>query len=243
MIASYNGAGVGDERYSFKLRAPGKLIWIPSWERPKRSENAMAFQAVPDTVEIDMIFTQNGITVQNVFYAEKTGGYVLSDLEDLASAVDLQWQGTWRDQQPDEVTYLRTEVRGLAEENDLVAIDSFSTNNGTHVGDAMPNNVTFSVKKVSGLTGRSARGRTYWIGVPRTELTAADENEIESDYVAEMITSVDSIRTAIGGVSTWEPVLVSRFKDGAARAEGVTFPWIGTTSVDNRIDTQRGRLN
>ncbi len=203
----------------------------------------MAFQAVPNTVEINMIFTQNGITAQNVFYAERGGGYILSHLEDLAAAIDAQWQGTWRDQQPDEVTYLRTEVRGLAVENDLIAIDSTSTNNGTHVGDAMPNNVTFAVKKLSGLTGRSARGRTYWIGVPRTELLAADENEVEPAYVAEMITSVDSIRTAIGGVSTWEAVLVSRFSNGAARAEGKTFPWVDTVSVNNRIDTQRGRLS
>lgn len=203
----------------------------------------MGFQAVPDTVEINMIFTQNGITAQNVFYAERGGGYILSHLEDLAAAIDAQWQGTWRDQQPDEVTYLRTEVRGLSVENDLIAIDSTSTNNGTHVGDAMPNNVTFAVKKSSGLTGRSARGRTYWIGVPRTELLAADENEVEPAYVAEMIASIDSIRIAISGVSTWDPVLVSRFSGGVARAEGVTFPWVDTVSVNNRIDTQRGRLS
>lgn len=203
----------------------------------------MAFQPVPDTVEVNMIFTQNGIIVQNVFYAERSGGYSLLLLEDLAAAVDAQWQGTWRDQQPDEVAYLRTEVRGLATENDLIAIDDTSANNGTHVGDAMPNNVTLSVKKVSGLTGRSARGRTYWIGVPRTELTAADENEVEVAYVAEVVTSVDSIRIAIGGVSTWVPVLVSRFSNGVARSEGKTFPWIGTVSVNNRIDTQRGRLS
>lgn len=203
----------------------------------------MAFQAVPDTVEISLIFTQNGVAVQNVFYAEREGGYELADLTALADAIDAQWQGTWRDQQPDEVDYLRTEVRGLAEEHDLLAVNDDSANSGTHVGDAMPNNVTFSVKKISGLTGRSARGRTYWIGVPRTELTAADENVIEAAYVAEMITSVDSIRSAIGGVGTWNPVLVSRFTGGAARSVGITFPWIGTVSVNNRVDTQRGRLS
>lgn len=203
----------------------------------------MVFQAVPDTVEINLIFTQNDVIVQNVFYALHPGGYNLLAISALAAAIDAQWQGTWRDQQPDEVVYLRTEVRGLAFENDIMAVNNDSTNPGTHVGDAMPNNVTFSLKKVSGLTGRSARGRTYWIGVPRTELTAADENIVESAYVAEMVTSVDSIRGAINGQGTWEAVLVSRFSGGVQRAEGVTFDWIDTVSVDNRIDTQRGRLS
>lgn len=202
----------------------------------------MAFQPVVDTVEIDMIFTQNGQVAQNVFYARLPGGYAISDLLSLAAAVDVQWQGTWRAQQVDEVVYVRTEVRGLAVENDLLAIDGTSTNPGTHAGAAMPNNVTIAIKKQSGLTGRSARGRTYWIGVPHVELTLADENVIQAAYSASIIASVDSIRNAISSVGLWEPVLVSRFSNGAKRASGVTFPWVSTSIVNNVCDSQRGRL-
>lgn len=202
----------------------------------------MAFQPVPNTVEIDMIFTLNGVAAQNVFYAELPAGYVLADLVALAAQIDVNWQGNWRTEQPGEVTYLRTEVRGLAVPNDLIATDATSTNPGTHISAALPNNVTFSIKKESGLTGRSARGRTYWIGVPTNTLTPVDENLLTQAYVDLIVANVDTVRTSILAVPNWLPVLVSRFTEGLPRAFGVTFPWISTTNVDRRVDTQRGRL-
>lgn len=202
----------------------------------------MAFQPVINTVEIDLIFTQSGEIAQNVFYAELDGGYTLTDLEDMASRIDEQWNGTWKVRQNAEVTYLRTEVRGLEVQNDLIATDDTNTGPGTHIGTALPNNVTFSIKKESGLTGRSARGRTYWIGIPQSELEVDSENLLQSDYVALLVAAVDDIREAILTVGAWQPVLVSRFANGVARDEGLTFPWISTSNVDLRIDTQRRRL-
>jgi hypothetical protein len=202
----------------------------------------MAFQPVEDTVEIDMIFTYNGVTAQNVFYAELPSGYNLTDLEDLAAQVDVNWQGNWRTEQPSEVQYLRTEVRGLAVINDLFVSDDTSSNAGTHIGDALPNNVTFAIKKESGQTGRSARGRTYWIGIPADEITEEDENQLEDAFIALIVANVDSVRTSIAAVQGWNPVLVSRFTGGAQRAEGKTFPWLATSNVGTRIDTQRRRL-
>lgn len=206
-------------------------------------ENAMAFQPVPNCVEIDMIFTMNSITSQNVFYAEMAGGYLLGDLQALATQIDIQWQGTWRSEQPPEVDYVRTEVRGLAVINDLQASANANANPGINPSPVLPGNVTFAVKKESGLTGRSARGRTYWIGIPQNQITAADENQLAAAFIADLVTNVDSIRTAIAAVGTWLPVLVSRFTGGATRPFGVTFPWISTTNVGTRIDTQRRRLS
>lgn len=202
----------------------------------------MAFQPVVDTVEIDMIFTLNGVTAQNVFYAELVGGYVLADLVALATQIDVNWQGNWRADQPAEVTYVRTEIRGLALPNDITASNNTSTNPGTHVSAALPNQVTFAIKKESGLTGRSARGRTYWIGIPQNQINPADENLITGSYQTAIVNNVDTVRTSIIAVPLWVPVLLSRFSEGVQRPFGETFPWVSTTSVDNRVDTQRGRL-
>ncbi len=135
----------------------------------------MAFQPVVDTVEIDIIFTMNGIAAQNVFYAELVGGYVMADLVARATQIDLYWQGNWRTEQPLEVTYVRTEVRGLALQNDIATRDNTSSNPGSDPSATQTNNVTFAIKKESGLTGRSARGRTYWIGIPQNKILGADE--------------------------------------------------------------------
>lgn len=214
----------------------------PDFKKRSLLENAMAFQAVPDTVSIQIIYTQNAVFVQNSFYAELVGGYVLADLVALAAGIDGQVQGTWKAQQNPNAIYVRTEVRGLALENDITASDNTNAGPGVFVSEAVSNNVTLSVKKTSGLTGRSARGRTYWIGIPRTQLDPVNENLYLGAYVTAVEAAVDSIRTQINALPLWVPVLVSRFTAGLARPTGITFPWTGSTCVDNIVDTQRGRL-
>lgn len=202
----------------------------------------MAFQSVPNTAEIDVIYTYNGETVQNVFYAEKSGGYNQSDIQELADEIDIAVGQNWTDIQPAEAVYDRTEVRGLDAENDLIATANTNAGPGIAVGSALPNNATFSVKKISGLTGRSARGRSYWIGIPTSELLASNENFLKTAFADEVVTEIGRIRTRINTTSTWEAVLVSRFAGGAKRAMGKTFPWTGVVKVNEVIDTQRSRL-
>lgn len=202
----------------------------------------MAFQAVLDTAEINMIFSQNGVTVQNTHYARLPGGYNQIDLQALADKIDTLFLITFVTEVTNETIYLRTEVRGLANENDLVATQNAGTAPGTHTGNNLPNNVTFAIKKSSGLTGRSARGRIFWIGVPRTELDGLDENLLIAAYAAQIVADIDFIRVSIATVGLWEPVLVSRFTNGAKRPTGTTFPWISTSNVDLIVDTHRGRL-
>lgn len=202
----------------------------------------MAFQPVPDVASIEIIYTQNGEPMQNSFYAHLAGGYIQVDLQLLATAIDVQVQGTWKTQQAADAVYVRTEVRGLAVINDRIATDNSNAGPGTHAGGSLPNNCTLVVKKSSGQTGRSARGRTYWIGCARTQLTLANDNVFEAVYVQDVVAAVDSIRAAIGGAGLWSPALVSRYTAGAQRPFGITFPWVSCSAVDNNVDTQRGRL-
>lgn len=202
----------------------------------------MAFQAVPDTAEIDVIFTNNSVGLQNSYYAELPGGYLQSNLQALADTVDLVVGTSWLLELPPESNYVRTEVRGLAVENDLTAQQNLSAGPGTNVSATMPNQVTFSIKKTSGLTGRSARGRTYWAAIPSAMVDPADENFLLAVEAAKLVANVEFLRTNLIGLALWNPVLVSRFSGGAQRAIGVTFPWTGTSNVDLRIDTLRGRL-
>lgn len=202
----------------------------------------MAFQPVPDTVEIDIIYTLNSKRVQNVFYAFDSGGYLLADLQALADAVDTQVHGTWKSQQAIDAVYVRTEVRGLAFLNDITAEQNANAGPGVFAGATLPNNVTFAIKKTSGLTGRSARGRTYWIGLAQTMLLGSDENFVEAAWAADAVAAVESIRNTIRTTLDWEAVLVSRFFEGEARLAGVTFPWTGSSNVDLRVDTNRNRL-
>lgn len=202
----------------------------------------MAFQPVINTAEIDVIYTLNLEVCQNVFYAKFGGAYTQANLQALADAVGGAVQGNWLPLQPPEAAFIRTEVRGLTIENDFFAISLIGAGSGGDIVEAYPNNVTFSIKKASGLTGRSARGRTYWIGIPQDKTSAPDENHITDAYRDALVLAVSAIKDTINAEFNWDAVLVSRFSGGVKRPTGVTFDWATTLAVDKRIDTQRNRL-
>ncbi len=202
----------------------------------------MAFQKVVNTVEIAVIGSVNGKVIQNTFYAEHDTPYNLADVVSLIDSIDNNVGIGWLPDQASDYDYLRTEGRGLEFENDVFASNNDSAGSGSGASSSLPNNVTISIKKESGLTGRSARGRTFWMAPLKGELVVANENFFESAYVALIVADVDLIRSTITGLAGWQAVLVSRFSGGLERDEGETFNWLTTVAVDNRVDTQKGRL-
>lgn len=200
----------------------------------------MAYQRVPETAEITVNFTVNAIPQQNTFYARKSGGYSTADLAALAGAVDAAVGTYWLDDMTTAALYVKTVVRGLDLEFDQIVEDVGSTGPGTQPTSEQPANVSFAIKKLSGLTGRSARGRIYVIGMYESAF-GADTNYVTSAYAAQWAGNVDQIRVAINTIG-WTPVLVSRYSGGTKRPEGITFVWTGSTYTDLRVDSRRDRL-
>ena len=200
----------------------------------------MAFQSVPNTAEITFVSSQNNETVVNTVHAEKLGGYSGADIIALADAMDIAFKNHILTQTVTDVLYLRTEVRGLNSINDFLAINSDNTGNGSIAGPGLPSNVTISVKRSSAQTGRSARGRWFWIGLAAGELLV-NENLVDPNVAANKALGLDALRNDIT-LAGWDPVIVSRFTLGLQRPIGVTFEWLTTTVVNNEVDSQRGRL-
>ena len=200
----------------------------------------MVFQAVPDTAEIVIEFFANTVTMKNVIHALKPGGYSLADLTVLASTVDANVASAWLAEISQDVSYVQTTVTGLASINDLQVIDGSSSAIGLVAAPALPGNVTLAVKKTSGLTGRNARGRLFWIGLTTGQLDA-NENQVGSATAAAIVSNIESMRASIAG-TVWTPVIVSRFLNKVKRATGVTFPWTGNSTVDRNVDSMRPRL-
>ncbi len=200
----------------------------------------MAFQAVPDTVEVTIVWSQNLENLTNTFHAKKAGGYVQADLTTLAAAVDTLVASDILPVTCQDCLYVRTEVRGLAVENDLFAQNGASSGSGGVLVEGVPNNVTISLKKTSGFTGRSARGRWYFCGMSVNDLET-NENQVKQTAVDGYVAAIEVLR---GGVlaGAFVPVIVSRFTGGALRAVGVTFNWLSTTAVNINVDSQRNRL-
>ncbi len=200
----------------------------------------MAFQRVPETAEAVTKYTAGTKNVLMTFYARFIGGYSTSDLVNLASNVDGRVGLDFLPIQSNNIVYNNTTVRGLDKENDEEVVDSDATGFGGVTSPALPNNVTFAVKRLSGLTGRSARGRVFWLGMPTSDL-ATDENFIKGPESLAILGAIDGMRVALT-LSGWSPVIVSRFTGGVKRAEAVTFTWLLTSITDERVDSSRGRL-
>lgn len=200
----------------------------------------MAFQAVPETAEVNTIYEQEGITLQMTFYARFEGGYSQTDVQNLANLADFGVGAYFLPIQTDGVSYIRSEARGLAVLNDVAASANANAGPGLNASGSLPNQVTIAIQRNAGLTGRSARGRIFWIGLARDDISA-DENFVNPLDVTAIVAAVANFRGQLDQ-SGWDPVIVSRYTGGSQRPEGVTFPWLNTLAVDARVDTLRGRL-
>ncbi len=200
----------------------------------------MAFQAVPDAAECVIKYLGNSVNTHNVVHATKLGGYNLADLVALAVAVDLAVSTSWLPRQSLDWSYVNTTVRGLAFLNDQETVNNTGAGVGGDLTGGLPNNVTFSVKRTSGLTGRNARGRLYWVGIPRDQIQA-DENKMIITDADAIVTAIDALRVGITGTA-WTAAIVSRFLDSVERPTGVTFEWKQTSYANINIDSQRRRL-
>lgn len=111
---------------------------------------------------------------------------------------------------------------------------------GTYTGDALPNNVTWAIKFLTGLAGRSHRGRNYVAGlseagVSNNALASLDADGFTGDY-----------RMLLGGggivPEEWQWGVLSRFHLGSPRVQGLFTPITGVSYTDLKVDSQRNRL-
>jgi hypothetical protein len=109
---------------------------------------------------------------------------------------------------------------------------------GTFPDDqGMPSNVTVAVKWTTGLRGRSYRGRTYHIGIPRS---CVEGNLVATEYVADLKDAYQTLInrfTQTGGAM----VIASRQNNSVIRETGVSTP-VTAVSIEHTIDSQRRRL-
>lgn len=200
----------------------------------------MAFQPVPNTAQVEVIFTSNGSIVENVYHVEKPAPWSQPELQDLNEAFEDWWRINLAGHQPTTMVLQRIDSRDLTAES--APFDSrpcVGACAGTDVSAALPNNATLAVKWTTGLTGRSFRGRTYHIGLGEDKVVG---DTVQDAHRLELQTAYNALRTALQQIDpTWVLVVVSRITNGVPRPSGVTTP-IVAASVNGTVDSQRRRL-
>jgi hypothetical protein len=136
-------------------------------------------------------------------------------------------------------TFVSVTVRGLELENDTVVVSTAAAGLGAQASTPLPNNAAFVITKRSLQTGKSARGRFYWGGIPQNALgSVVTITQGFADGLVEMLEALLALLQAIN----WVLVIVSRYSNGVKRTEGLTFQIASFEARNTLLDSQRGRL-
>lgn len=203
----------------------------------------MAFQPAPTCAQVTLRFvdsTDGTFIGENTLNFRNQAGvaFVLSELQLLVTTIADWWSTTLSPITSIDATLASISARALDSE-EAPYWEVTIGDDGTQVGDRVSANVTLSVSFRTGLTGRSARGRAYMVGMAETQVSG---NQVTPAYAGAVVAAWEALGAAVSGEG-FDHVVLSRFTGGAARP--VASPRIITsyTLTDNRVDTQRDRLN
>jgi len=109
---------------------------------------------------------------------------------------------------------------------------------GSVASPRQPGNVTIAIKFLTGATGRSRRGRLFWMGLTEGQVAG---NTVDGNLVADIVEAFGAVQDAMLAIG-WQFVVVSRVQDGVTLTNGIPYPVTSVTVTDLRVDTMRGRL-
>lgn len=195
---------------------------------------------IPNTARVCLRYTQNGQQTCNIFHVEGPAELTEANLIDIAEVFKAWWDASMQGLTVSTTTLDAIEVRDVsADGQEGILYTTGLPLAGTDANVPLPNNVTFATKLLTGLTGRSRRGRSYFAGVPADAL-ATDKQHISSSW---QVLVKDAFETLIPLLVTagFEWVVASTISGGVPRTTGLTTPITGI-AVNTALDSQRRRL-
>lgn len=196
------------------------------------------FIPAPNCALIEVLGSQAGWPCEWTIGARFGSAYSLTNLTALAAAIDGWFNESMLPLQSASTTYEGITVRGLSSEEDL-RYDLSEPLPGGNGSDPVPAQVALCATKLTGFTGRSARGRMYIWGLADDSLF--DERHITDARQTAYGTAMTALLAAITG-EEWEPVVISYFTAGAPRVTASVRIITDLIIRDTRLDTQRRRV-
>jgi len=193
----------------------------------------------PNVAEVIMTFLQDGQYLINKHHFINTAGWDEGSLNNLGTAVREWFNTELRDQVAPSVSLVAIDVIDLSPDSGLgISVTTGLPITGGATGASLPNSVTVAVKKGTGFTGRSFRGRTYHVGMPESVVT---NNTISTTYIAQLVDKYTQLFEPLGPLIPASLCVLSEVADGEPRASGICTPVTGI-GVDPIVDNQRRRL-
>lgn len=200
--------------------------------------DAVAFIPIENVVQAEMVYKVGTEFCENVLWFKFAGRPTPANLIGLKDML-LAWYNT--DVQPyqaGEAVLNKLKFVDMTAPNGIyLEFPVLTDNQGGNVSAILPSNVTVAIKHLTGFTGRSYRGRTYWIGLAEGMVTG---DGLNAGVAANLVTSFDNlIAAAAANSSPW--VVVTRYENKQPRLVGGANTII-SNSCDGIIDSQRRRL-
>jgi len=198
----------------------------------------MAFVPAPNIVMVEIVALKDGQIIENRFHVDVLHVPTDADLGAIQPVVTAWISASYAPLLPAEVTITGLKLTSLHVQNGPFRTVSLSVA-GTQTGGAMPNEVTLCVSLRSAVRGRSARGRWYLLGVPKSAM--ATENRVSTTYRNAAVGALQTLITALGAISA--PMMVVSYRNNNAPRVGgpVYFLILFSVTTDDVVDSQRRR--
>lgn len=205
----------------------------------------MAFIPALNTARVSVNMRLHGQKMQNVFHVQKASAWSEAELVDLANLFITWANDELATVQSTDAQYESVSARDMTTQEGLGVEVGFPPASGGDIANpGMPGNVALAVKHLTGLTGRSRRGRSFLGGIPEN---AQEGNEVTLAFRDAIDAVFEALLTALT-TAAFEWVVASFFHGVDAgtgepipRPTALLTPITGTT-VDLNLDSQRRRL-
>lgn len=200
----------------------------------------MAFIPTPNGVKVCMRYSKAGQQVCNVFHVDVGATPTLADLNTIGAAFKDWWVAKVKAYQSEDVTLEAIEVTDISALGAPgIEYNTGLPQSGTPGAPAMANNVTVASKLSSGRTGRSFRGRSYFVGLTPAYVTA-DAQHINPTMVTAFNAMWEDLLARLVAAG-FELAILSLVDHGAPRAAGLLTA-VQTVITNTTLDSQRRRL-
>lgn len=203
----------------------------------------MTFIPAPLTARVAMLFRQNGQRVENVYHVLYTATPTDADLGTACDVFKDWWDTNVKAGASEQLSLIEVDATNIEDEggNTVILTEGLPIA-GTNAGEPMPNNVTVAIKWTTGFGGRSKRGRTYHLGLVRTELQDNDPNLLEDTMVDALTDQYNQLIEDVATNTAGQLAVCSYRFNNAPRTSAVVTPILAASLVDNVVDSQRRRL-
>jgi hypothetical protein len=199
----------------------------------------MPFVPSPNLAQLEIRAQIDGQHVENRIHVDMFATPTPANLEAVAVVVWNSIADVWLGSLPVECVIHEIVATGLDAIDGAQFTYAPDLMPGLDASGAMPNNVTICSKLSSDQRGRSARGRLYWLALPRD---GVEDNTVTTPRAEAILAGLNATRVAIDDAGfAW--VVASYVSEGAPRPGGpVYYHVISCNFVDLTIDSQRRRL-